>query len=268
MKQLFLVSFLLLCHSAFADKPGFGDTFVLSLGVMDHGGKADLSSTNVGDAESVIDLDELGLDDDQRVVWTSGRWRFTDRWELGASYTNFNTKGSASASRDYSYGDLDVTASATVASDLDIELYIVDVTWDLLSTDRSQLGVGLGLHVMDMGLSLSAELDLGTGAPVQTGSETGDATAPLPNFTLVGGHMLTDKLYLTAKAGVFSLDYDKYSGKLTSLRGMLEWRPKKNVGIGVGYQYVDVDVKVDGDLRERKYTLELDGPILFLTVGF
>ncbi|MBV1906239.1 MAG: hypothetical protein KUG75_09185, partial [Pseudomonadales bacterium] len=199
--------------------------------------------------------------------WTSGRWRFTDRWELSVSYTNFNTRGSTSASRDYSYGDLDVTASAAVTSDLDISLYIVDLTWDFFSSEKSHLGVGLGLHVMDMGLALSAELDQGMGAPIETESESGDATAPLPNFTLVGGHMLTDKLYLTAKAGIFSLDYKEYSGDLTSLRAMLEWRPKKNIGLGVGYQYVDVDVKVDRSLRERKYSLELDGPMIFLTIG-
>ena len=269
MKGLTCVITLFLSTAVLADKPRFGDTFTFSAGGMNHYGSADFSSTNTGDEESIVDFDDLGLSDNQSVFWGGARWRFTDRWEAGISYTSFNASGTETADHDWNFGDLEVTTSATVFSDFDLDLLIVDVTWDFLLTEKSHMGVGLGLHIMDTSLALDGELDPGFGGdPIELGSESGSTTVPLPNITLMGGHRFTDTLYLGAKVGYFSLDYDKYDGELTSARALLEWRPFENFGFGLGYQYVDIDLKVDTSTSDDRYNMVFDGPLLVLSLGF
>ena len=160
---------------------------------------------------------------------------------------------------------------ASLKSEFDIDLYIVDITWDFVQTDNARLGLGVGLHVADLDFDLDAEARLivdDKEVSVDLGRVQTDFTAPLPNITLSGAMTLVEKVYLTASAGYFTLNYDKYDGELISLRGGVEWRPWKHFGIGAAYQYVDVDLTIDGSNRKQKYDMKFHGPILFVSAGF
>ncbi len=92
--------------------------------------------------------------------------------------------------------------------------------------------------------------------------------APLPNITLAGGYRIAEKVYLKGNAGWLSLTYGDYEGDLWSFRGSVEWRPWNRVGLGLGYQYIDVDAVVDRSDHQELYDIKLDGPVLFISVGF
>jgi hypothetical protein len=271
VKWIVLGILVLLAGSAYADKPRFGDTVSLSLGGMNHRGKATLSVTNDDAPVDRLTFADLGLNDETQVFWGDLSWQFAERWQFSLVYTSFSGSGVESASTGGNFGDIEWEIGASLSTDFDLDLYIADLTWDFLKTERSHLGVGVGLHAADVDISLVAEISGsigGNGAGTTVRAESASVLAPLPNASLVGGIMLSDGVYLSGHLGVMSLNYGKYDGGLFSARGALEWRPWQNVGLGAAYQYVDLDVKVDEGTRTEDYDFRFHGPILFLSVGF
>jgi hypothetical protein len=271
LKAFVLAGLLVLSGFAHADKPRFGDTLSLSLGGMNHRGKATLASTREDAPVNRLTFADLGLDDQTRVFWGDFSWQFADRWQFSLAYTSFSANGFKSASKGGNFGDIDWEIGASLSTEFDLELYIADLTWDFLTTERSHLGVGVGLHAADVDISLVAEVTGsigGSGADRAVRAESASVLAPLPNVSMVGGIMLTENVYLGGHLGWMSLTYDKYDGSLFSARGALEWRPWKNFGLGAAYQYVDLDVEIDEGSRIEDYDFRFYGPILFVSVGF
>lgn len=243
----------------------------VSIGGMNHRGRATLSATNDDAPVDRLTFADLGLKDETRVFWGDLSWQFAERWQFSLAYTSFSGNGLKSASEGGNFGDIEWEIGASLSTDFDLDLYIADVTWDFLKTERAHLGAGVGLHAADVDISLVAEISGsigGNGIERQVRSETASVLAPLPNASLVGGIMLSENVYLGGHVGIMSLSYDKYDGSLFSARGALEWRPWQNVGLGAAYQYVDLDVKIDEDTRTEDYDFKFYGPILFLSVGF
>lgn len=268
-----LVSTLLLLASltALAEKPRFGDTISFALGGMKHKGKASMSSTWPDAPVDKLTFKDLGMSDETEVVWADFAWQFAERWQFRLNYSSFDGDGYNLTTEDGNFGGLDWEVGAALTTDFDMKLYIADLTWDFLKSDKGHLGVGVGLHAADLKFDMLLEVGAGIGGEggvVEVGRETASVLAPLPNLSLAGGYMLGEKVYLSGQFGFFSLKYDEYDGSLFSARGSVEWRPWEHFGLGAAYQFVDLDVEVDGSSSKDVYDLEFYGPVLFLSVGF
>jgi hypothetical protein len=238
---------------------------------MNHTGKASFSSTNDNAIRDLLGFNELGMDDDTTVLWGDFTWQFAERWQFSFNYSSFDANGFRMATKDGNFGDIDWSVGAALTSKFELEMYIVDFTWDFVKTENAHVGIGLGLHAMDLDLDVVAEVGVdigGMGGVVEVRQEHTSVLAPLPNISLVGGIMLGENVYLDGHAGYFTLDYDKYGGELISLRGGIEWRPWRNFGFGAAYQYIDLNLKVDGSSSQDRYDLRFHGPILFFSAGF
>ena len=270
-KTLALASLVLLAATAQAEKPRFGDTISLALGGMNHRGKANFASTREGAPIDELSFTDLGLDDETSVFWADFTWQFAERWQFSLTATSFDANGFNMTSESGNFGQLEWEVGAALTTSFDLDLYIADITWDFIKTDNAHVGVGVGLHAADLDLDLLLEVGGGIGGiggVVEVTSETASVLAPLPNVSLVGGVMLGEKVYLSGHMGFLSLSIDKYDGELFSVRGALEWRPWKNVGLGAAYQLVDIDLEVDGTNKQELYDFQFYGPILFVSVGF
>ncbi|MGI9259944.1 MAG: hypothetical protein ACR2QQ_14000 [Gammaproteobacteria bacterium] len=262
----------LLVSPAQAEKPRFGDTYTFSLGVMNNAGNGAVASTRLDLPADRLTFAELDLDDDKDILWASLAWQFSERGQLRFSYSNFDTKGLVIAGTSGNFEGIDWEAGAVLASSLDVDVYILDATWDLLTSDRGHLGIGAGVHAAD----LDFELLIGVFASVGGGDfefvpvefEEASVLAPLPNLALAGGYRIGRNVYFDGRVGWFSLNYDNYEGDLYSFRGGVEWRPWEHVGLGFAYQYVDVDVVRKRSSGREVYDLTFDGPILFVSAGF
>lgn len=262
---------LLLSSGVLADKPKFGDTWAFRAGGMKHNADVTFSSTREGRPEFELDLDKLGMRTDTTTFWVDAEWQFADRWGLNVVYTDFDSDGVETATEAGNFGDIEWSVDAELTSHLDLSLYIVDVTWDFMKTDRSHLGVGVGLHVADLDTGIDFVLEgqiNGQPAIIERGTDTTKITAPLPNISLRAGHRFGDHLYLGGRAGYFSLTVGDIDGELVTARANLEWRPQRHFGLGIGYQYVSLDVEDDdGTVRDR-YDADFYGPVLFVSAGF
>jgi hypothetical protein len=243
----------------------------MSVGGMNHRGEAAFASTRQGVPVDELTFRDLGMNDKTDVFWGDLSWQFAPRWQFSVNYSSFDAEGFTTAGESGNFGRLSWEVGADLTTNFDMRLYIVDVTWDFLKTDRTHFGAGIGLHAadLDMDMLLEVDVEIGPGGFLtEIRAEEASVLAPLPNFSLVGGHMLTDRLYLSARAGYFSLSYDKYDGRLFSARGALEWRPWQHVGVGAAYQLVDIDIEVDESDSTDLYDLRFYGPVLFVSVGF
>lgn len=265
---------LMLATAAHADKPMFGDTFMIGLGGMENKAKASFQSTREGRDPIELDMNDLGMDPTTTTVWAGLTWQFADKWGLSTSYSSFSSDGDVSATEEGNFGNIDWQVNASLTSELDLDLYIVDFHWDFINTGQSHFGVGLGLHIADLSTGIDAmveaEID-GTPVepPLDLGSETAAVTAPLPNISLRGGHRFGDSIYLGGTAGYFSLKVGDIDGELITVRAHLEWRPGAgNFGLGAGYQYVDINVSEKTSDRTKKFDMEFYGPVLFVSLGF
>ena len=274
IRTLGLVVALLGGMPAYGGKPVFGDTVTFGIGGMS--GRADSTFRDTRDGRRPVDLDmnDLGMDEKASSIWGGVSWQFADSWGFSVSYSGFDSDGQVSASEAGNFGDIEWGVNASLDSDLSLDLYIADVHWDFLNTERTHVGVGVGLHIADLeaniGATISADIN-GTplDPPIDLGSETAALTAPLPNVSLRAGHRFGDSWYLGGTFGYFELSVDNIEGELISLRGSLEWRPGGGAfGAGLGYQYVDVYVKDSGGDRTKEYDIDFYGPVLFVQLGF
>ena len=271
IRLIALTSSLLLAAQAFADRPGFGDTWTIMLGGMNQTANVEVSSTRTGRPDINLDLDDLGMDDNATTFRAGVNWQFADKWGTSLTYSSFSTDGRETASESGNFGDIEWEADATLSSDYDLDLYIWNLNWNFVNTERTNFGVAAGLHIADISMAIAFEATAiinGQEVVVDSGSESTSLTAPLPNIGLQIGHRFGENLYLSGRAGYFTLKVDDVDGELVTAQAGLEWRPAKHFGVGIGYQYLTIDF--DEKESDRKNTLEIDshGPVLFLALGF
>jgi hypothetical protein len=262
---------LLFVQAAFADKPRFGDTITVGLGGMSHRGNATFAATRPGAPIDELTFTDLGLTNETSVFWGDFAWQFAERWKFRLNYSSFDANGERVQTTGGNWNDLEWGIGARLSTDFEMELYIADLTWDFLKTEKGHLGVGAGIHAVDIDLAVALEVGggiNGSGDFVEVDSDANSVLAPLPNVSLSGGYLIADKVYLSGSLGFFSLEYDKYDGSLFSARAAVEWRPWQHVGLGAAYQYVNLELDVDGDSKQEYYDFRFYGPILFLSVGF
>lgn len=263
----------LVAVSAQADNPRFDDTISFSIGGMEHKGKGSIASTRDDLPLDRLTFADLGLGDDTGIGWARLVWQFAEAWQFSLTYSSFDAAGFNMAVEPGNFDDTGWEGGAALTSNLDLELFIVDVSWSFLRTEKGHLGAGAGIHAADFEFDLLVEaFGLAGGAsgsdPILVGREEASVLAPLPNLSLGGGYRIAEKVYVDATVGWLSLSYDRYDGRLFSARGAVEWRAWDNVGFGVAYQIVDIEVDVEGSRSKERYDLEFYGPILFISIGF
>ncbi len=274
VRWLGLTATLLISAAAYAERPIFGDTFMLGVGGMNHKADSTFRYTKPPLPPITLDMQDLDMDQKATTVWVAGTWQYFDSWGIGFTYAGFDSKGAVVASEGGNYGDIVWDVNAALDSDLSLDLYIVDLHWDFINTGDTNVGVGVGLHIADLkaGISATASLDInGTpiDPPLDLGTDSAAVTAPLPDVSVRAGHRFGDSWYLGGTLGYFGIKVNDIKGELISARGALEWRPGGgHFGGGLGYQYVNIDVKDTGGSSTKDYDVKFYGPILFLQVGF
>ncbi len=273
-RHLVAAAVLLLSGTVHAERPAFGDTLTIGFGGMNHYADSTFRSTTDGRPPINLDMDDLGMDQRVTTIWAGVTWQFADSWGISANYATFDSDGEISADKNGNFGDIAWQVNARLESDMSLDLYIIDLHWNFINSDRTSIGAGVGVHIADFEANISATA---TGelngspitSPVDLGSETAGITAPMPNVFLRASHRFAENWVITGTAGYFSLEYDDVEGDLISARAALKWRPGGGrFGGGLGYQYVSIDVTDAGGSKTETYDIQMYGPILFLEIGF
>ena len=271
MKLIGILMAVLLClgfSSAWAEEQTFNSP--LDKRVTIYGGaqfyQADgkFKSVKDGRPDISVDLDDLGLSDDAVSPAVGAIINFWDRrLSLRLDYFGYHDDANASADFEFDFDGETYPIGADLDSNLDIDLYVINLGYNFYRSDRATFGVGIGIHLADLDLGIKGSVN---GNLIANGSA--DVLAPLPNFYVNGNYAFTDKFLLRYGGGGFSLTYGDWSGSLYFADAFLEYWPWQNVGFGAGYRHTAVDVDYEPGSKTETYDFDLPGPVFYVTAGF
>lgn len=241
--------------------------FTVYGGAQFYQAEGDFSSTKDGWPKYTVDLDDLGLDENEISPIFGAIFNLGKRWTLRFDYFGYHDDANTTAEFDFIFDDETVTAGADIDSSLDLDLYVINIAYNFYSTERAYFGVGLGVHIADIDLQVSGE---GTSQGVVIGDESEriNYTAPLPNLYIGGAYAFTETLLMKYSAGWMSLQYNDYDGELLFGNVALEYWPYEHAGLGIGYRYTKVDIDYDPGKKKEKYDVKLPGPMVYAVFGF
>ena len=224
---LAILFFLVFSSAASAD-----ETFSFRVGYQMLSPSGDLASEEDGFG-TLIDLeDDLDLDDSENV--TAELAISLGNFKLTAGYLPLSFEGDTSLSRSVLFGGKIFPAGTRVASDVDIDIIDIGLTWYLLNFDdtpiRFQLGIELAAKITDAEAELN---DLTFGF-----SESISEDLPFPTVGARGKVAFGDFVGLNGRIGYLGYDDNRF----LDADIQLEFSPIPLLGIYGGYRYLDIEI--------------------------
>ena len=212
--------------------------------------KLKIDGTQVG---SIVDLENLGLSDDDTLWRLDGYWRFAKKHRLGFGFFQFNRDGSIRLDEQLEIGDEIFEIGFLTATELQLDFYTIDYLYSFYQGEKWEIAGGLGVYWVGLDFSIGASLDINNnpifGGPVV---ESTDFNGPLPYLALVFEYYITPKWLAIIKGGYFQLEVGDIDGRLTNLGAKLEYQFTKRWGLGVGYDSFRINVDIeDNNLRSN-----------------
>jgi len=244
IKQIacFILTLLLIAGSTWADeivsfKAGYislnpdGIFAVSSEGIP--GTKVDFDDDlNFGDSEELFAEIALNL----------GNFR------LAAGYLPIDFSGKGNLSQTIFFKGKPFLINSEVSSSVDMDIYDLGLTWNILNIDdlpvRVQLGPELSVKVVDANVSM---VDHTTGL-----SESDSLIAPVPTLGARARVGLSDWVALVGRVGYMEHDGNSF----LDVNGQIEFSPIPLLGVFAGYRYLDLEVDESGLFIDAT----LDGP--------
>ena len=249
--------------------PYMYERFTLHGGIQKYSVTGEFNYKKEGQKNYDIDLNDLGLDEHLYAPYVAARLRLSKRISFHMGYFGYHEDADKKNKFYFEWGDLVVPINAITDSEIDLDVYFVNLAYSVYSTANTEIGIGIGVHAADFSLEISAYTNPVLPMPPTTiGEETEDFLAPLPNLYLFATRAIKEKLLLHLNSGWMSMKYDEYDGNLFFVRALLEYRFRKNFGIGGGYSYFHVDVEYDPGHKVETYDVDFTGPLAYLTFGF
>ena len=273
MRIALLVSVLIgsvFCLNSWAadgTSPEWDKRFRLRGGAIYYNMTGEFSSTKEGRSKVNLDLDDLGLEENELSYYLNASLRLGERWRLHFDYFRYHDDATKTGEKEIALDDLIIPVGGRVDSKLHFDVYVVNLSYDLYRSERARFGIGLGAHITDFDLKISGDAIV-DGDEIDLGKESVDITAPLPNIYATGLYAVRDDVIFRYGGSWMSMSYGDYDGELISANAALEYWPYKNIGFGAGYSYVSIDIDYETNSKKETYDLELPGPLAYITVGF
>ena len=220
-----------------------------------------------GQPDIKVDLDDLGLNENEVSPIAGGIINFGRKWTLRLDYFGYHDDGKATADFSFDFDDVNFPIGARLDSSLNLDLYVANFSYNFIHSERARLGVGLGVHAAYIDVKISGKVNV-AGTEIDLGSGNSDLLAPLPNLYVTGAYSFTDRFLVRGGAGGMSLTYGDWDGSLWFVDAFFEYWPFRHAGIGAGYRYLDADVEYDPGQKKETYNFTLPGPVLYVTAGF
>jgi hypothetical protein len=237
-------------------------------GIQYHQADGKFASYEPGEPDIKVDFDDLGLNENEVSASAGAIFNFwSKRMTLRLDYYGYHDDAKATADFTFDFDGITFPAGARLDSNFDLDVYVVNLSYNFIRSDRAQLGVGLGVHAADIDVGISGTVEV-AGETVDLGSGDADVLAPLPNFYITGAYAFTDNFLIRAGGGGLSLSYGDWDGQMWFVNAFLEYWPWQHVGFGAGLRYFGVDVDYDGSKYKEEYNFDLPGPVFYVTAGF
>lgn len=222
-----------------------------------------------GNKVLILDLDRLGVDDDDTSLWFTLNWRSsTSRWGAWFGAWRFDAAGYRVWEDELKLGDdFYIPVGAGVATEIETDWYIAEATYSFYRSETLDAGIGFGIHAIDLNAGLKGRLEVG-GQGVEFYNEKLEFLAPLPNVLGYTYWKFAERWRLTTRLGWFGLSYDDYSGKMVNLHALLRYDLSERWALEAGYQFVHLDLDIDKGDHKQLYDVDFDGPMAVIRFNF
>jgi len=221
-----------------------------------------------GEQGTPVDWEQTFGEGDVTRFRLDGYWRFADRHKVRGLIFSTSRKNSRTINETIDWGGEEFPVDAKVTSEFGFDIYELAYEYAFVRREKYEIDASIGLHYTDLSASLKATVDLPEGSGTESIKHSASVGAPLPVIGLRGTWVLPYNLSIDASGQFFALSIDQYDGDLQDYRVVLNWQPKKWVGLGVGYDYFAVNVDVDTDNFKGKLDWKYRGPMIFYSVSF
>ncbi len=236
-------------------------------GVQVYQAQGEFRSTKEGLPEISVDLDDLGLDENELSPIAGFNFTFGKRWKLRFDYFGYHDDSKTTADFSFDFDGVIFPVGASIDSSLDLDFYVLNLAYNFIHTEQARFGVGIGIHAADLNLKISGKITV-AGNEISLGEGQEDFLAPIPNLYAHGAYAFTDRFLIRYGGGWLSLSYGDFDGSLYTAYAFLEYWPFQYVGFGLGYRYFRVDVDYDPGNKTEKIDVRFPGPVFYLTAGF
>lgn len=228
-----------------------------------------LVERNVGAGAAIRPGDTLGLDLEETVLRLEGRYRFTPRSQIVASWFQVESDASKVLQKDIDWVDqggntTTVAAGSTVSSSLGYEIMKASYFYSFYHNDKVELMAGGGLHVSRFDIDLDVKTDP-SGTVSSQDTRNAAHTVPLPTVGFGLNYRVNPKLYWFLKAEGFYLEYDDWKGLFSEIQVGMEYNVWRNLGVGVGLATNNLNVTETAPQYTFRYDNRLSGANLFLS---
>ena len=178
--------------------------------------------------------DTLGGETSATVLRADGLYRFNDRHALGFAWYNIKFNGSADMGKDISWGDIPITQSTHVDSELKFDVVKLNYQYSLFHNEKAELGAVAGLHIMKLSIELNTASQ----------SYTEAITAPLPVFGVFANYHFDPRFSVFYNYQFFFINYDnRVKGGLQDMLLGLEYRLTKHVALGGAFNHFAFNIE-------------------------
>jgi len=178
--------------------------------------------------------DALGMDSDTGVFRLETYWRFTKNRKHRADLSWFSLHRTADKKitdditiKPPNEDEILIPTGSEVSSKYNMDIFQLTYSYSFIQDDRLDFAGSAGLYLMPISVGLDV-----TGLVNEEADQS--FTAPLPALGLRIDILVVPKWYFRGSTQVFYLEYEGYTGSLTSTRTAVEYNPWKHVGLGVG----------------------------------
>jgi outer membrane protein len=243
---------LLICFCLTAAPVLADETLSLKVGYLMMEPKGEFAAEVNGIGTRIDMENDLNFDDSEGVMAEAALQ--LGNFRLSAGYLPLGFSGSGALNRQVVFDGQVFDVGTDVASDVDIDLYDIGLTWYLINADdlpvRLQLGPELAVKVADVEMSLR---DQTTGT-----TERSSGVAPIPTVGLRARVALGDMLGIVGRFG-----YIAYSGNsFLDAEAQIEFSPIPLLGIYAGYRLFNIDVDEDDVFLDLEFAGPFAGAML------
>lgn len=225
---------------------------------------------NAGQQGRPVDWEKNFGEGDVNRFRFDGFWRFADRHKLRALVFSTSRRGSTAFADDIAWGGETFQANTTIDGEIEFSIYELAYEYAFMRGESYEVAGSIGLHYADFDATLGAIVtSAGTGGTAERRIEqTGSVGAPLPVLGLRGTWLLSPAFSIDVSGQYFELTFGDIDGNIQDYRILLNWQPKRWLGLGVGYDRFAVDVDVDASNFKGTMDWSYQGPMIFYSVAF
>lgn len=241
------------------------DTFTLRIGVIQATGDTRLKGMD-NENHDFNYLSKRFDFGDRTMPRVEGSYHFSKRNRILFDYFRYDKHNHFALDRDLDVDGTIVPAGDPATASAELALGNIIYDYSLIEAQNTSFGVQIGAAWAD--ISGWVKADDGPSIMGGRGSETG--VAPVLGARLSGNtadrrwHFSLQSQYVNASWG----DFDTYSGSITRIHGVIEYRFTCNFGLHGGYDWFRLNIEHDFGRLSGGIDLRFMGPTLGLTFAF